>query len=127
MAAAEQKVQAILEAGDDPFALLVRCNCCPARGALIRADGRLTLPSWSSAEAPRAAARRARSAQVGRRGLHDHSPVPSGALQPDLPGAHRTLRWCRPFLSRRVCPQLSLCCHPDKNTSEDAEHAFHRE
>jgi hypothetical protein len=43
MAAAEQKVQAILEAGDDPFALLVRCNCCPARGALIRADGRLTL------------------------------------------------------------------------------------
>lgn len=42
MAAAEQKVQAILEAGDDPFALLVRCNCCPARGALIRADGRLT-------------------------------------------------------------------------------------
>jgi hypothetical protein len=123
MAAVDQRVQAILEAGDDPFMLLVRSHQPGERSSPAAATDRdrcCTEITW-----PRA--RRTRSAQVGRRRLHDHAAVPTGELLAYFV-VSAGMCW-RDALAYHVsiAVQLSLCCHPDKNQTEDAALAFHRE
>ena len=120
------KVQALLDAGDDPFTLLVPCRLsrcdCHAHSpllpdaVLLRAQ-RLPRPELDALDRPRWDVEDSTVTRQYRR-----------VRGPSTPRARHS-RWAlAPGTDADRAPgvQLSLCCHPDKNETEDAALAFHR-
>ena len=128
MAEADRRVQAILEAGEDPFMLLVRHDSCNP-GVLTNSHKHshklLTEPplyrsclgqSWMRLIGPSGTWKTllSRDSTVGCADCH------GGGMRACCMSPHDAIANC-------VVLQLSLCCHPDKNQTEDAARAFHRE